>query len=182
MKKLQKGFTLIELMIVVAIIGILAAIAIPAYQDYIAKTRISECAAASAAIKTNVALSIQDGNLQLADPGNTGTVLLNSAVQGNQTIGVLGQASYVSENISRINITTYVEPADAVGVIRLGAAFACTYQNNIPTYSILAGNVPTYLHFRSQQQAGNIRWVPTSIVATTGVPITNVQRKHFPKK
>ena len=184
MKQLQKGFTLIELMIVVAIIGILAAIAIPAYQDYIAKTRISECAAATAAIKTNVALAIQDGNLIAADPLSAGTVLLNGVTAtGNQTIGILGAASYASENIALINIQTYLEPAVA-GVVRLGAAFACTYQNNIPTYTAAAGNSPTYLHFRSLQSAGNIRWVPTMIsaAAATGVPATNVSRKHLPKK
>ena len=54
MKRVQQGFTLIELMIVVAIVGILAAIALPAYQDYIARAKVSEVMAALGAAKTSV--------------------------------------------------------------------------------------------------------------------------------
>jgi type IV pilus assembly protein PilA len=55
MKRVQQGFTLIELMIVVAIVGILAAIALPAYQDYVIRSKMSEGEAAVAACKTSVA-------------------------------------------------------------------------------------------------------------------------------
>ena len=63
MKRVQQGFTLIELMIVVAIVGILAAIALPAYQDYIVRSKVAEVAAPPGACKTSVTEYVNTRNV-----------------------------------------------------------------------------------------------------------------------
>ena len=74
MKHVQQGFTLIELMIVVAIIGILAAVAIPAYQDYTIKAKVQEGVTLSAPVRTAVGLACSEATLA-ATLTQTGVVL-----------------------------------------------------------------------------------------------------------
>ncbi|MHB8847498.1 MAG: pilin [Burkholderiales bacterium] len=88
MKKTQQGFTLIELMIVVAIIGILAAIAIPQYQNYVIKSQVTRAIAEAGDLKTAVETCIDNGQLtvgtgtgQCVSPA-TGSTILTGATQG----------------------------------------------------------------------------------------------------
>jgi type IV pilus assembly protein PilA len=87
-RKAQQGFTLIELMIVVAIIGILAAIAIPQYQTYVAKSQVSRAMGEAGALKTAVDTCITDGKTAMGllagqcDPQASGSSILTGATQG----------------------------------------------------------------------------------------------------
>jgi type IV pilus assembly protein PilA len=111
MKSIQKGFTLIELMIVVAIIGILAAIAIPAYQDYTIRAQVTEGLNLASAVKAGVAEAYANtGNW----PGTLAAAGLDNAPAGKyvNSVGVSGTGiitiTYGSQANTNINGRTLI--------------------------------------------------------------------------
>jgi type IV pilus assembly protein PilA len=102
MKNVQKGFTLIELMIVVAIIGILAAIAIPAYQDYTIRAKVTECINAAGVCKTSIAeyyqtKGLMPTNATIAGCSDTGTTNCVAPVVTNGDISVKAQGGLAAQ-------------------------------------------------------------------------------------
>jgi type IV pilus assembly protein PilA len=103
MKQIQKGFTLIELMIVVAIIGILAAVALPAYQDYTIRAKVSELVLAASGFKTSIAeKAMTDASLTSAGVG------LTVSVSGKVAGGSVTDAGVVTITGSQTTVGTAV--------------------------------------------------------------------------
>ena len=112
MKTIQKGFTLIELMIVVAIIGILAAVALPAYQDYTVRAKASELILAASGARNAISEKFQTSPGDTANAGAGVTIpvvgkIISAAVDNGGTVSVRGGTATTSTGQ---NITITVTP------------------------------------------------------------------------
>ena len=130
-RQLQKGFTLIELMIVVAIIGILAAVALPAYQDYTKKAKMSEVVLAASACRTTITEKYQTAN---AAPGQGNWGCESTAATTKYVNGIATtENGAIRVKAAGIDGATdafvYLEPLDSGGTALAAASIGTTSVN-----------------------------------------------------
>jgi type IV pilus assembly protein PilA len=133
MRRIQKGFTLIELMIVVAIIGILAAVALPAYQDYTIRAKVSELILAASGFKATITEAAQV-NSTLTDSGKgltvstVGKIVTGSGVSDVGVITMVGSGAATSVGTA---VTIVLTPSITTG----GAViWSCTAATGVHKY------------------------------------------------
>ena len=114
MKRIQQGFTLIELMIVVAIIGILAAVALPAYQDYTIRAKMSEVILAASACRTTITEVWQSGGTT-PGAGNWGCEGVTSKYVGGVATTDDGKVTVTTQGLGAANGAVTMVPVNAAG-------------------------------------------------------------------
>jgi len=138
MKAIQKGFTLIELMIVVAIIGILAAVAIPAYQDYTIKAKIQEGVNLSNPHRTAIGIACSEANLSgatITDLGLEVATEYNGTYVNSVLARTTTSASTATVAITYTSIGTQIALGDSV-------IYTATCGVGGTTWAITAGGMP----------------------------------------
>lgn len=120
MKRVQAGFTLIELMIVIAIIGILAAIAIPAYQDYTIRTRVGEAVNLASGAKTAVA-EFRNARSAWPDDNDEAGIATATSILGDYVTSVTVASGVITAVVNSTNTGTagtfVLSPIDNVGSV-----------------------------------------------------------------